>query len=48
MILVVALRPAGHLVSMQYLLAALIGLASGVASGLFGVGGGIVMMPAMV
>ena len=33
---------------MQYLLAGLIGLASGVASGLFGVGGGIVMVPAMV
>ena len=33
---------------MQYLLSALIGLAGGVASGLFGVGGGIVMVPAMV
>jgi uncharacterized membrane protein YfcA len=33
---------------MQYLIAAVIGLASGVASGLFGVGGGIVMVPAMV
>jgi uncharacterized membrane protein YfcA len=33
---------------MQYLVAALIGLAGGVASGLFGVGGGIVMVPAMV
>lgn len=29
-------------------MAALIGLGSGVASGLFGVGGGIVMVPAMV
>ena len=33
---------------MQYLIAALIGLAGGVSSGLFGVGGGIVMVPAMV
>lgn len=33
---------------MNYLVASLIGLASGVASGLFGVGGGIVMVPAMV
>ncbi|OQB90926.1 MAG: Sulfite exporter TauE/SafE [Verrucomicrobia bacterium ADurb.Bin118] len=33
---------------MQYLMAALIGLGSGVASGLFGVGGGIIMVPAMV
>src|SRR5262245_43873587 len=33
---------------MQYLIAAVIGLVSGVASGLFGVGGGIVMVPAMV
>lgn len=33
---------------MNYLLAAIIGLVSGVASGLFGVGGGIVMVPAMV
>lgn len=33
---------------MQYLMAALIGLAGGVASGLFGIGGGIVMVPAMV
>lgn len=32
---------------MQYLYAALIGLVGGVASGLFGVGGGIVMVPAM-
>lgn len=32
---------------MQYLLAALIGLVGGVTSGLFGVGGGIVMVPAM-
>ena len=34
--------------AMQYLIAALIGLAGGVASGLFGVGGGIIMVPAMV
>jgi uncharacterized membrane protein YfcA len=33
---------------MHYLLAALIGLVSGVTSGLFGVGGGIVMVPAML
>ena len=33
---------------MNYLLAGIIGLVSGVTSGLFGVGGGIVMVPAMV
>ncbi|HOW65558.1 MAG TPA: sulfite exporter TauE/SafE family protein [Candidatus Paceibacterota bacterium] len=33
---------------MHYLMAGLIGLASGVASGLFGVGGGIIMVPAMM
>jgi uncharacterized membrane protein YfcA len=33
---------------MNYLWAALIGLVGGVASGLFGVGGGIVMVPSMV
>ncbi len=33
---------------MQYVIAGLIGLVSGVASGLFGVGGGIVMVPAML
>jgi uncharacterized protein len=33
---------------MQYLIAAIIGLFGGVSSGLFGVGGGIVMVPAMV
>ena len=33
---------------MQYLIAGIIGLLGGVASGLFGVGGGIVMVPAMV
>lgn len=33
---------------MAYLIAGLIGLMGGVASGLFGVGGGIVMVPAMV
>jgi uncharacterized membrane protein YfcA len=33
---------------MQYFIAAIIGLVSGLASGLFGVGGGIVMVPAMV
>ena len=34
--------------AMNYFLPALIGLFSGVASGLFGVGGGIVMVPAMI
>jgi uncharacterized protein len=33
---------------MQYVIAAIIGLFGGVSSGLFGVGGGIVMVPAMV
>ncbi len=33
---------------MNYLLAGLIGLIGGVTSGLFGVGGGIVMVPAMM
>lgn len=33
---------------MNYWIAGLIGLVSGVASGLFGVGGGIVMVPAMI
>jgi len=33
---------------MNYLIAGGIGLVSGLASGLFGVGGGIVMVPAMV
>jgi uncharacterized protein len=33
---------------MQFFIAAVIGLISGMASGLFGVGGGIVMVPAMV
>ena len=33
---------------MQFFLASIIGLVSGMASGLFGVGGGIVMVPAMV
>lgn len=32
---------------MNYLMAALIGIIGGVASGLFGVGGGVVMVPAM-
>jgi len=33
---------------MNYLMAALIGLVSGMTSGLFGVGGGMVMVPAMM
>ncbi len=33
---------------MQYIIVGGIGLVSGVASGLFGVGGGIVMVPAMI
>jgi len=33
---------------MHYLIAGIIGLFSGITSGLFGVGGGIVMVPAMV
>lgn len=33
---------------MEYLIAAFIGILSGVASGLFGVGGGIIMVPAMI
>ena len=33
---------------MQYLYAALIGLMGGVTGGMFGVGGGIVMVPAMI
>ena len=33
---------------MHFLIAAIIGLVSGITSGLFGVGGGIVMVPAMV
>jgi uncharacterized protein len=33
---------------MNYLLAGIIGLVSGITSGLFGVGGGVVMVPAML
>lgn len=33
---------------MSYLIAGLIGIVSGITSGLFGVGGGVVMVPAMV
>ncbi|MEO6183952.1 MAG: sulfite exporter TauE/SafE family protein [Verrucomicrobiota bacterium] len=33
---------------MNFLIAGLVGLVSGIASGLFGVGGGIVMVPAMM
>jgi uncharacterized membrane protein YfcA len=38
---------AGHKAGMNYIAIALVGLGSGVISGLFGVGGGIVMVPAM-
>src|SRR5213592_106833 len=48
MILVVAVPHAGHYRAMHYLVAAIIGLIGGISSGLFGVGGGIVMVPAMV
>jgi len=48
MFLVVALPGPGNNRPMQYLLAAIIGLVGGVSSGLFGIGGGIVMVPAMV
>ena len=48
MILVVVARHAGHYPPMHYFLAAIIGLIGGITSGLFGVGGGIVMVPAMV
>lgn len=33
---------------MYYLIAALVGIVSGITSGLFGVGGGVVMVPAML
>ena len=33
---------------MHYLIAGLIGIVSGITSGLFGVGGGVVMVPAMM
>jgi uncharacterized membrane protein YfcA len=33
---------------MQYVIASLIGLLGGITSGMFGIGGGIVMVPAMV
>ena len=36
------------LAGMNYLFAGIIGLVGGVTSGLFGVGGGVVMVPAMV
>lgn len=41
-------HPALHKCAMQYLYAALIGLVGGAASGMFGIGGGIVMVPAMI
>jgi uncharacterized protein len=45
---VVATSLCGHKQAMNYLLAVIIGLVSGVTSGLFGVGGGIIMVPAML
>ncbi len=42
------MRPARHKQFMQFLYSALIGMGGGLASGLFGVGGGIVMVPAMI
>lgn len=39
---------AGQYGGMYYVLTAMIGLVSGVTSGLFGIGGGIVMVPAML
>ena len=41
-------RPLRHIAPMNYLLAAVIGLVGGLTSGLFGVGGGIIMVPALV
>jgi len=38
----------GYIGRMIYLFAGMIGIVSGVVSGLFGVGGGVVMVPAMV
>lgn len=48
--LILVVRPfdAVHYGGMHYVLAGLIGLFGGLSSGLFGVGGGIVMVPAMV
>jgi hypothetical protein len=37
-----------HTARMNYFFAAMVGLVSGVTSGLFGVGGGVIMVPAMV
>src|SRR5262245_52754119 len=45
---VVGWRWSRHQRAMQYVIAGLIGLVSGITSGLFGVGGGIVMVPAMM
>jgi len=45
--LVVAAAVGRHETVMQFVIAAIIGLVGGVTSGLFGVGGGIVMVPAM-
>ncbi len=42
-----AAEPSGINAGMLYYVAALVGLVSGVTSGIFGVGGGIVMVPAL-
>jgi uncharacterized protein len=38
----------GTLTSMDWLLTALIGLVAGVLSGLFGIGGGVIVVPALI
>jgi uncharacterized membrane protein YfcA len=45
---IVPMKLGGHYRGMNYLIAALIGIVSGITSGLFGVGGGVVMVPAMM
>jgi uncharacterized membrane protein YfcA len=40
--------PSGELIVSQWITFAIIGLFGGVASGLFGVGGGIVIVPALI
>jgi uncharacterized membrane protein YfcA len=45
---IVACASGGHYRPMHYLLAGIVGLIGGITSGLFGVGGGVVMVPAML